>query len=193
MNQKDRLALRFFDLGLVVRGDFRYADGATTPLYMNFRSVLAYPDLLGQLTKQFWKLTKALAFSHVCGVPYAAIPWATTLGVLHDKSVILKRKGVVSTGDRQTVEGVFRKGDICLVLDDLINSGSSILETIESLEAEGLKVTDVATIVDRRRGGSAALKRRGYRVHTLYTIPELVRIHRQSPRRNVKVSARMRT
>lgn len=38
------------------------------------------------------------------------------------------------------MEGSFREGDICLIIEDTVTSGSSILETAEVLYQGGLKV-----------------------------------------------------
>lgn len=38
------------------------------------------------------------------------------------------------------MEGKFREGDTCLIIEDTVTSGSSILETAEVLSQQGLKV-----------------------------------------------------
>lgn len=38
------------------------------------------------------------------------------------------------------VEGVYQEGDTCLIIEDTVTSGSSVLETAEVLYKEGLKV-----------------------------------------------------
>ena len=38
------------------------------------------------------------------------------------------------------VEGVTRQGDTCLIIEDTVTTGTSILETAEVLHKEGLKV-----------------------------------------------------
>lgn len=43
-------------------------------------------------------------------------------------------------GTKRLVEGKFREGDTCLIIEDTVTSGSSILETAEVLSQLGLKV-----------------------------------------------------
>lgn len=43
-------------------------------------------------------------------------------------------------GTKRTVEGSFREGDTCLIIEDTVTSGSSIMETAVVLHKEGLKV-----------------------------------------------------
>lgn len=43
-------------------------------------------------------------------------------------------------GTKRLIEGKFREGDTCLIIEDTVTSGSSILETAEVLSQQGLKV-----------------------------------------------------
>lgn len=43
-------------------------------------------------------------------------------------------------GTKRLVEGSFSPGDTCLIIEDTMTSGSSILETAEVLHKEELKV-----------------------------------------------------
>ena len=43
-------------------------------------------------------------------------------------------------GTKRMVEGSCREGDTCLIIEDTVTSGTSILETAEVLYKEGLKV-----------------------------------------------------
>ena len=54
-----------------------------------------------------------------------------------------------------------------LLVDDVITSGGSKLEAIETLTAAGLKVQDVVVLIDREEGGREPLEARGYRVHSV--------------------------
>src|SRR5690606_14367810 len=79
---------------------------------------------------------------------------------------------------------VYHDGQNCLLVEDVITSGQSLLETIEEIEREGLKVTDIVVVLDREQGGIEKLKKKGYTVHTLFTINQVIdilhRFHRLS-------------
>ena len=72
-----------------------------------------------------------LKFDLLCGVPYGAIPLATTISMEMDKPMIFKRKDAKDHGLKNMIEGVFKPNDSCLLIDDVISSGISIIETIE--------------------------------------------------------------
>jgi orotate phosphoribosyltransferase/uridine monophosphate synthetase len=62
----------------------------------------------------------------------------------------------------QRIEGRYEEGQTVLVIDDLITTGGSILETAGILQAHGLKVRDVIVLVDREQGAAERLRRHGY-------------------------------
>jgi uridine monophosphate synthetase len=59
-------------------------------------------------------------------------------------------------------------------VDDLITRGDSKLEAIAPLEAAGLTVHDVLVLIDREQGGAEDLARRGYRLHALLRLAQIL-------------------
>jgi uridine monophosphate synthetase len=45
--------------------------------------------------------------------------------------MIFKRKETKSHGTKKIIEGIYNNDDRCLIIDDVITSGISILETVE--------------------------------------------------------------
>lgn len=173
---KQELALQLFDLGVLQFGSFTLKSGLQSPFYLDFRKIIAYPEILREISQQLWELTKDLPVDHICGVPYAALSLSSTMATMHNKSMIVKRKEVKKHGTKKIVEGVFEKGDSCVVIDDVISSGISMIETLEILENEGLAINHVLAIVDRQQGGKDALEKHHYQVHCVYTIGEILDI-----------------
>ena len=91
-----------------------------------------------------------------------------------NRPMVYPRREKKAYGTGRMVEGKFEKGERVVVLDDVITTGTSKVEAIEPLVNAGLQVQDVVVLIDREQGGSAELAARGYRVHAVMKISEIV-------------------
>ena len=85
----------------------------------------------------------------------------------------MRRKEKKDYGTKQSIEGEFQRGQRCLVIEDLITTGASILETTQELQAQGLVVTDVVALIDREQGGRNNLAK-AFSVHTLFSLTDIL-------------------
>ncbi len=170
----ETIILELYEIGAVKFGEFTLKSGINSPIYVDLRLIISYPDLLRRIAEQMWHKIKDLSFDRLCGVPYTALPIATALSLTHDLPMIMPRKEVKTYGTKRAVEGVFRKKERCLIIEDLITSGASILETLEKLTDVGLDVQDIVTLLDREGGGKPKLEGLGYAVHPLITLTEML-------------------
>jgi uridine monophosphate synthetase len=130
--------------------------------------------LLAQVAKAYLPLLKGLAFDRMAALPYAALPIATAISLQSGWPMIYPRKEVKDYGTRAEIEGAFSVGERVVVIDDLATTGGSKFEAIDRLAAAGLKVNDVAVLVDRQSGAGEALANAGYRLHAVFTLLELM-------------------
>uniref|UniRef100_A0A669EW91 Uridine monophosphate synthetase n=1 Tax=Oreochromis niloticus TaxID=8128 RepID=A0A669EW91_ORENI len=119
---------------------------------------------------------EGLQFHSVCGAPYTALPLATVICSQHELPMVIRRKEAKDYGTKRLVEGSFRQGDTCLIIEDTVTSGTSILETAEVLCKEGLKVTDAVVLMDREQGGVEMLASKGIKLHPIISISQLLRV-----------------
>ena len=59
-----------------------------------------------------------------------------------------------------------------MVVDDTCTTAKSLFMAIEAIENKGCEVVQVASILDRNEGGSAEIKKRGYRFFSFLTANE---------------------
>lgn len=127
------------------------------------------------MAKALWTLADDVTkVSQICGVPYTALPLATLISVDSQIPMLMKRKETKSYGTKKLIEGVFSSGDNCVIIEDVITSGSSILETIDALKKENLNVTEAYVIIDREQGGRKNLEDHGIKVKSLYVVTQLM-------------------
>lgn len=170
----EQLLTTFFHIGAIKFGSYVLKSGMTSPIYVDLRSIVSYPDLLKEITDLIWSRISHLQADCLCGVPYTALPIAAALSITYRIPMILKRKEAKDYGTKRWVEGAFKPGDRCVVIDDILTTGTSILETIYALEQEGLHVNDVLILIDREQGGKKILESKGYQVQALFKLKEMV-------------------
>lgn len=168
------LILQLFDIGAIRFGSFTLKSGATSPIYLDLRSAISYPTLLTTIAEALYQKATSCRFTLVCGVPYTALPFATAISLRHNIPMILRRKEKKEYGTEKIVEGVFQRGESCLVIEDVITSGSSILETTLDLRKEGLLVEDAAILIDRQQGATKTLKKEGITIHAVLTLSQIL-------------------
>ena len=165
------LAQTLFDLGGVQFGNFTVSESAvSSPVFVNPKVLISNPTALRVASKlmqqeinlaQSLRRARAHPFAVVAGVPVGGLLLATAYSLETNIPMIYARVRPEGTGKRG-IEGRFNMGDAALIIDDLITRGSSVLETAELLEENGLKVKDVIVLVDREHGATERLRRRGF-------------------------------
>ena len=89
--------------------------------------------------------------------------------------MLIRRKETKSYGTKKLIEGQFEPGENCIIIEDVVTSGSSILETVTDLKKEGLIVNEAYVIVDREHGGRNHLKNNGIEMKSLFTLTQLIK------------------
>ncbi len=173
MNLKKDFFLECYQLGIIKFGKFTLKSGIESPFYVDLRPLASDPKILKKLATYLLSLTDTQDTELICGVPYAALPMATAMSLESEIPLIIKRKEAKAYGTKKLIEGIYKEGQKCLLVEDVITSGKSLLETIPEIEKEGIKVTDIVVVLDREQGGKELLEKQGYRVHTLFGIREV--------------------
>ncbi|WP_374689642.1 orotate phosphoribosyltransferase [Promineifilum sp.] len=172
----ESLVLTLHDIGAVQFGRFRLHSGKESRIYVDLRVLVSFPGALRQATAAYRGALQPLDYDLLVATPLAGLPIGTALCLDLNKPLIYPRKTAKSYGTGKEIEGRWSIGDTAVVIDDLITSGDSILETIASVKAAGLKVQDAVVLIDREQGGREMLEAQGYRVHAVLTLRQLLEI-----------------
>ncbi len=155
-------------------GTFTLRSGQSSSVYVDLRTAITKPHILHSMGTLLWQKIAELPCDLICGVPYTAWPLATCVSLLSKKPMLLCRKEIKSHGTKKLIEGTFLAGQTCVIVEDVMTTGGSVLETISSLEKEGLKVNDVVCLLDREQGARENLAKHNYKLHSVLSLHEVL-------------------
>ena len=175
---KKGIVLGLAEVGALKFGEFKYKSGIIGPLYMDLRLFVSYPKLLKRVVKAYASMIKDIEFDRMVGVAYGALPIAGAISLeLERPWVFVRKEGLAKAhGLGKAIEGEYNENERTLIIEDLVNKGTSIMEVVPVLKQHGLKPTDAAFLIDFQKGGSDRLKEIGVNVHAFMTMREVVDI-----------------
>lgn len=176
VRKNEKLITKMFKYQCIKFGDFTLVSGRKSPIYVDLRRVVSFPDLFKAAAEAYVDILRELEFDLISGVPYAALPLCAVAAWQLNYPMIYPRKEPKAHGTGQNIEGAFQPGQRVILVEDVITSGSSILKAAETLRTAGLVVSDVVVLVDRKQGGSQALLEEGIVVHPVLDIFEIMDI-----------------
>ena len=146
--------------------EFQLSSGGTSRYYFDGRLVTLDPEGAYRVAKVILPIVSGCGASIVAGPAVAAIPIVAsivTLSFIEEKPVsgLIVRSEPKKHGAKRGIEGSFKKGDKVVVVDDTCSTGGSLLHSISALEAAGCSICKVVCILDRKAGGSDAIRDRG--------------------------------
>ncbi|XP_018024815.1 uridine 5'-monophosphate synthase [Hyalella azteca] len=177
--EKDKLEeciLQMHEIGVLKFGDFTLKSGMQSPVYFDMRIVTSYPKLLKVVSELLWCVAPRKAYDHICGVAYTGIPLATVISQLQDMPMLVRRKESKNYGTKQLVEGVYRAGQSCLIVEDVLVSGTSVYETVETLRNLQLNASDAVVFLDRQQGGACNLHTLGVNITPVVTLDQMLEV-----------------
>ena len=151
MNLEREIAHDLLSIGAVfLRPDepFTWASGIKSPIYCDNRLTLTAPAVrtavekgLVELIRTHYPDVEVLMGTSTAGIAHAAIA-AHLLGL----PMGYVRSGNKDHGRQNRIEGRLDKGEKVVVVEDLISTGGSVLETVEALREAGAEVLGVVSI-----------------------------------------------
>ena len=127
---------------------FTWASGIKSPVYCDNRLTLSSPEVrthieegLAALVKEHYPAAEALMGTSTAGIAHAAIA-AHLLGL----PMGYVRSSAKDHGRQNRIEGRLNPGEKVVVVEDLISTGGSVIDTVEALREAGAEVLGVVSI-----------------------------------------------
>lgn len=171
----NNLIERLKEIGCIKYGDFVLKNGDKTTYYFDLRQVIGHPKILKETAMVIWQLLKPLNFDLICGVAYSAFPIATCISIEKEVPMVMRRKEKKAYGTGMQIEGKFSPGQKCVVIEDVITTGDSVLETVVDLEKAGLEIRDIVALINRDNRGVENLRSRNYNVYTAFDLDAILK------------------
>ena len=151
MNEKLKIAKDLLKIQAVfLRPDepFTWASGIKSPIYCDNRLILTAPEARNEVeqaiadtVRREYPEAQVLMGTATAGIAHAAIA-AHLLGL----PMGYVRSGSKDHGRRNQIEGKLTPGEKVVVIEDLISTGGSVLDTVAALRAAGAEVLGVISI-----------------------------------------------
>lgn len=182
LTPQESLVLALYDIGAIKFGKFKLHDGSKTTVYIDLRLLVSFPSVLRQIATLYHDLINRLnlEFDLLTAPPMAGLPIATALSLEMNEPLIYPRKTAKNYGSGKGIEGAWSVGQRVLVIDDVVDSGGSIVGAIAALKSVGLQVSDAVVFIDREHGGVELLREEGYRLFYLLTLSDALAVLRDN-------------
>ncbi|MBS5653816.1 MAG: orotate phosphoribosyltransferase [Firmicutes bacterium] len=148
---RTHIARHLLSIGAVfLRPDepFVWASGIKSPIYCDNRLILTAPEARNEVeqaiadtVRREYPEAQVLMGTATAGIAHAAIA-AHLLGL----PMGYVRSGSKDHGRRNQIEGKLTPGERVVVIEDLISTGGSVLDTVAALRAAGAEVLGVISI-----------------------------------------------
>src|SRR5689334_4929937 len=127
---------------------FTWASGWKSPIYCDNRKVLSFPFIRDFIKSElcnviFEKFPEA---DLLVGVATAGIAWGAMAADQLKLPFVYVRPKPKEHGMGNQIEGYYGKGQRTIVVEDLVSTGKSSLQTVDAMKAAGLEVIGMVSI-----------------------------------------------
>ena len=173
-------AIFLYKNNIIRFGNFTLASGKNSSYYVDLRLIPSYPHQFRKMIKNLQNLivekTGLDDFECLASVPTGGLVVTSALAIEIVKPLIYVRSKPKEHGTAKSIEGKISAGMKMVMVDDVMTTGTSVLNGINQLKEAGLLVSDLYVIINRLEGGDKALSDIGVQTHQLTDILEITDI-----------------
>jgi orotate phosphoribosyltransferase len=161
-------------------GNFTLASGKDSSYYIDLRLVPSFPHQFRKMIKNLQNLIIEKVglddFDSLASVPTGGLVVTSALAIETVKPLIYVRNKPKEHGTTKSIEGKISAGIKVVMVDDVMTTGTSVLNGIKQLKESGLSISDVFVIINRLEGADKVFSDMGVQIHQLTDILEITNI-----------------
>jgi len=159
-------------------GEFQLSNAGKSDFYIDGKQLTFDTEGAYLLAEIIHDRIKDLDVDAIGGIVLGSIPIAVSVSIFSlskGKSIspFAVRKDIKSHGTQSAIEGSVKPGDKVVIVEDVVSTGGSVIESIKKVQEFGGKILLVISIVDRQKGGKEAIESTGCKYESLLTIDDL--------------------
>ena len=173
-------AIFLFKNDIIKFGNFTLSSGKKSSYYIDLRLVPSFSHQFRKMIKNLQKLIIEKiglgGFDSLVSIPTGGLIIGSALAIETVKPLIYVRNKPKEHGTAKSLEGKILSGMQVVMIDDIATTGTSILNGIKQLKAEGLSISNACVIINRLEGADKILSSVGVVLHQLTDILEITEI-----------------
>ena len=173
-------AIFLFKNNIIKFGNFTLSSGKKSSYYIDLRLVPSFPHQFRKMIKNLQKLIIEKIgldnFDSLVSIPTGGLIIGSALAIETVKPLIYVRNKPKDHGTTKSIEGKISSDMQVMMIDDIATTGTSVLNGIKQLKAEGLSISNACVIINRLEGADKILNSVGITLHQLTDILEITEI-----------------
>ncbi len=158
---------------------YRLTSGKKSQYYIDCKKVSLDAEGAFLIGEAIFDRIQSLEADGVGGMTLGADPIATATSIIsfirkRPIPAFIVRKEPKAHGSKNQIEGAIPDTAKLVVVEDVVTTGGSTLQTIDVLRAAGHTILKVIALVDRLEGGSERIKSEGYNFEAFYTLNDFI-------------------
>lgn len=168
---KEELIKRIKEVSYL-EGDFLLRSGKRSKYYLDKYLFETQPDILKALGEEFAKhVTDDVTL--IAGAELGGVALAAATAMACGKRWIIVRNSKKGYGTGKMLEGVLKKNDVVLLVEDIATTGGQVAEAAEIITKAGATVKKIVCVIDRKQGAEENITKAGYVFESIMTKTDL--------------------
>ena len=155
-----------------LEGDFTLRSGKKSKYYLDKYLFETCPDILKALGAEFaGHLSDDVTL--IAGAELGGVALAAATAMQTGKNWIIVRNTKKGYGTGKLIEGVIKKGDVVLLVEDIATTGGQVVEAAKVITEAGAKIKKIVCVIDRKQGARENITQAGYKFESILTRDDL--------------------